>query len=93
MQEYTNVRVNGLMVKPKFARALKSPNGHIYMKVLRERVLEELNLSNSVQPEEQLQWDGTRKAQEGDASDGKYYDIASLYNLNEVTNENAIGFN
>lgn len=30
VQEYTNARIKELVLKPKFAKALKSPNGHIY---------------------------------------------------------------
>lgn len=37
------------MIKPAFAKALKTPNGHIYMKVLRERVLSELNFKDGLQ--------------------------------------------
>lgn len=92
VQEYTNARVKALMLKPKFAKALKSANGHIYMKVLRERVLEELNFTEGVQAEE-FEWSKTEDARLGDCSDGKDYDIASLYNLNDLINEDAIGFN
>lgn len=51
MEEYMNARIKDLMVKPVFNKALKSPNGHIYMKVLRERVLSELNFADGVDKE------------------------------------------
>ena len=64
-----NARIKGLMVKPEFAQALKSPNGHIYMKVLRERVLTELNFADGVTSDE-LDWRKTLDANAMDHSDG-----------------------
>jgi len=91
VQEYLNARVKTLMLKPKFAQAAQSTNGPIYLKVLREKVLDELKLTGGVDFSE-LDWEKTLEANKYDCSDGKFYDIASLYNMNEVNNEDAIGF-
>lgn len=92
VQEYTNARIKDLMLKPKFAKAVQSAHGHLYLKVLRERVLEELNFGDGALDDE-LDWSKTKAADAHDSSDGKSYDIAALYNLNDLSNENAIGFN
>lgn len=92
IEEYMNARIKDLMVKPAFAKALKTPNGHIYLKVLRERVLSELNFTDGVNPDE-FDYSKTEEGNMMDHSDGKLYHIQSLYNLNDLSNEKAIGFN
>lgn len=62
------------MVNPEFAQAIKSPNGHIYLKVLRERVLSELNFGDGVASEE-LEWEKSAMANAMNDTDGKSYNI------------------
>ena len=55
-------------------------------------MLDELKFTGST-PTEEFDWRTTAEATRFDASDRKAYDIASLYNLNDVINEDAVGFN
>jgi hypothetical protein len=45
IEEYTNIRLQGCLLNKKFAAALKQENASIYMKVLREQIVEELGLA------------------------------------------------
>ena len=46
VEEYTNLRLKNCMLKsPEFLQKVKGKqNGHLYMKVLREQIVDELNL-------------------------------------------------
>jgi hypothetical protein len=52
VQNYTQARLKDCLLKPDFAKAVKTANGHIYLKVLRENILDELKLAESVKIEE-----------------------------------------
>ncbi len=41
-------RYNDCMLKKEFSEAMKTDNKHIYLKVLRQRVFEEMKLSESM---------------------------------------------
>ena len=45
VQDYIQMRLNDCLLKKDFAKAVKTGNSHIYLKVLRERVFEELKLT------------------------------------------------
>ena len=46
VDEYTNMRFKSCMLKAEFAEQVRdSENGHLYLKVLRERVVDELGLT------------------------------------------------
>ena len=48
-------RFNDCMLKSEFADAMKTVNKHIYLKVLRQRVIEEMKLSETMDIEE-MNW-------------------------------------
>ena len=52
VQQYTQSRLQDCLMKPEFASAVKTTNGHIYLKVLRENILDELRLAESAKVEE-----------------------------------------
>lgn len=45
IQKYTELRLNDCLMTPNFKQKLQSDNGHMYIKVLREHVVDELNLT------------------------------------------------
>jgi hypothetical protein len=45
IQAYTQARLKDCMLKQDFAVALRSPNAHIYLEMLRESVMADLKLS------------------------------------------------
>ena len=79
-------RIKALMIKPAFAQALQSPNGHIYMKVLRERVLDELNFKDGMSKDE-MEFHKTFEANMYRTDDSRRYYVDQMYNLNELDNE------
>ena len=52
VQDYTQARLKDCLLKVDFAQAMRSPNGHIYLKVLRENILDELKLAESATVDE-----------------------------------------
>ena len=65
---------------------MRSPNAHIYLKVLRENILDELKLAESAKRSE-FEWTKTQEA-----SLNHTYDAESKYNLHHLNNEEAIGY-
>jgi hypothetical protein len=46
ISEYTQIRLKSCMLNPEFAVRIKGDdNGHVYLKVLKEQVVEELGLT------------------------------------------------
>lgn len=45
VDEYTQMRLKGVMLDKRFAQAMQTDNAHIYMKMLREQVVLELGLN------------------------------------------------
>lgn len=88
IQEYTQARLKDCMLKPDFATALRSPNANIYLKMLKENVMNELKLNESASIAE-FEWG--RLPVEGLQNVLKY-DPESRYNLNHLNNEQAIGY-
>jgi len=73
-------------MKPEFAKAVRTTNGHIYLKVLRENILDELKLAESAKVDE-FNW-----AKAVGTGEDAGVDAESKYNLNHVNNEQAIGY-
>lgn len=44
IEEYSNMRLQMLMLNPKWNKAMKTDNAHIYLKFLREAIVKEMNL-------------------------------------------------
>ena len=83
IREYTQARLKDCMLKPKFATALKSPNAHIYLKMLQENVMNELKLNESASIGE-FSWE--KLPMEGYVHALKH-DVEARYNLNHLNNE------
>lgn len=76
------------MLNATFAAKVRdSENGHLYLKVLRERVLDELKLTQEPELE-----DFTFKAMYEKSKDMIQYDVEAAYNMQDVSNTQAIGF-
>ena len=77
-------------MKQDFAVAMKSPNAHIYMEMLRENIMSELKLSESASVDE-IDLMPLIEMNRG-VDLGIKYDAESKYNLDHLNNEHAIGF-
>lgn len=76
------------MLNSRFAQKVNdSDNGHLYLKVLREQVVDELGLTEDASIEKM-------KFKPLLESGEKYikYDIDSMYNMQSVSNLHAVGF-
>lgn len=75
------------MLQPDFQAKIKSKYGFIYMKMLRERVSDELKLTQNADPSdlsyENLNWEKNERL---------WLDVESKYNLRHLNNTNALGF-
>lgn len=88
------VRTKECMVNPEFAAGIQSANGHIYEMALREKVMDELKLTEDIKLEE-IDWKNvpmTEKEIRALKFDETFSPIEK-YSLNRLNNEEAIGFN
>ena len=88
IQGYTEARMKDCQLSPDFAQGLQSPNGSIYLKVLRECITNELKLAESTTGDE-FSW--TKTADAGNRN-LLQYDTEWKYSLNHLNNEDAIGY-
>lgn len=87
IEAYFNIRLNGVMLNKAWADAMKKDYAHLYLKVLREQVVEELGLVQSPLGHE-LSYENVMD----EFRNTQYYDFENKYNLDHLNNENAIGF-
>ncbi len=87
IEAYFNLRLNGMMLNKAWADAVNKDYGHLYLKVLREKVVEELGLGESPLGHN-LSYENVMD----EFRNTQYYDIENKYNLDHLNNENAIGF-
>jgi hypothetical protein len=76
------------MTKPSFSKGVNGPNGDIYMRLLRESIIDELKLTDSTK-ESDLEINNHFITQNLEAKITK----ENFYNLNHLNNEEAIGYN
>ena len=88
VESYMDDRLKMCMINSGFSKKIKeTKNGHIYLKVLRERVLEELGLTKEVgYPEMSF------KRQYDLSPDNWKFDLESAYNLQGSNNTSALGY-
>ena len=76
------------MLNADFAEKVRdSDNGHLYLKILKERVVDELGLTEETNVEKLMS--------KAVVESGKHYirsDLDSMYNMQEVNNLHAIGY-
>ena len=88
IDEYISMRFKTCMLKADFAQKVhESDNGHLYLKVLRERVVDELGLTVEPSVEDML-----FKTMYEKGKDHISYDIDSMYNMQDVNNTQAMGY-
>lgn len=85
IQEYTQARLKDCMLKEGFAVAMRSPNAQIYLKMLRERIMGELQLSEGATLED-FSWDRTAEGTGGDPEPLRL-DPEARYNFQHLNNE------
>ena len=77
IDEYTSIRLKTCMLNATFADKVKnSEDGHLYLKVLRERVLDELNLTQEAKVDD-MYFDTLRSK----SKDLIKYDAEAAYNM------------
>ena len=82
IEEYTQLRLRGCMVNGEFAQRVKgSADGHLYMKVLRENIMKELNLTN-----EGVLSDLAYENMKDPKNFAKHFDLESALNMQSVNN-------
>jgi hypothetical protein len=86
------IRMKECLLNPHFAQGIRSVNGHIYQKALRERVLDELKLSEYINIED-INWQGIPKDEKDDLQIMRVYFPDQKYSLNSLNNLDAIGYN
>lgn len=83
VEQYMRLRLKECMLKQGFQEKIKGKHGHIYLKALREKVMEELKLDQSANLHElsmiehEEQWK---------------FDVESPQNLLNLNNTDAIGY-
>ena len=82
------MRFKTCMVNDSFASRVNDPaNGHIYLKALRERVVDELGLTREANSDD-LQF----KNFYNNSKDMIKYDVESMYNMQDINNTESIGY-
>jgi hypothetical protein len=79
-------RIKDCSLKLNFSEALNSKHSHVYMKTLRERIMDELKLDEGTDIQE-FEW-----AAIYEEKNVKQHDPESKYNLNHLNNDQAIGY-
>jgi hypothetical protein len=85
-QEYMNIRMKDCSLKADFAKGLNTPHQHIYIKTLRERVMDELKL------DEGTSMDDMNYMNMFDLYTSKELKPESKYDLNHLNSDKAIGY-
>jgi hypothetical protein len=75
------------LLKTEFAKQMKTDNAHIFLKVLREQIIDELGLSKPPQIVDTAFNTITEKV-----NISKLYDLEAPYNLQNVNNQDALGY-
>ena len=82
------MRFKTCMLNDNFAKQVKeSENGHLYLKMLKERVVDELGLTEEPDVEKMMS-----KSMIESGSSYIKYDIESMYNMQDVNNLHAVGY-
>lgn len=88
VEEYMTMRLKTCMLNADFAAQVRnSDNGHLFLKVLRERVLDELKMTGEVELKDLLF--ETMASKSGNRT---RYDLDSAYNMHAVNNTQAVGY-
>lgn len=81
VEEYTQLRLKSCLLNSEFAKEMQTDNAHIFLKVLREKVIEELGLSK---PPEIVDIAHTAFADR--VINSSQYDLEAPYNLKNINN-------
>ena len=90
IEAYTTARLKECQLNTEFASAMKTPNAHIYIKTLRERVMSELRMDEEASLSE-FTW--TKLPEFTGEDPTQTFDVEGRYNMGHLNNENAIGYN
>ena len=90
IQKYTELRINECLLVPGFNDKLRSNNGHLYMKLLKESILNELNLDT---PPALSDFKFAKKIERQKIDQEPRISVEGRYNFADLNNLNAIGYN
>lgn len=85
--DYTDMRLKHCMLQPDFQAKMHSKYGFLYMKMLRERVIDELKLTKDA---DILDLSHTHLKDFG--NDRLKYDVEAMYNLSHLNSTHALGY-
>jgi len=83
VEKYMRLRLRDCLLKQGFQSKMKSGNGHVYLKALREQVMKELKLDNSAHLHDISMIETSKNWQ---------FDIESPQNLLHLNNTDAMGY-
>ena len=84
--KYTQMRMKDCMLREGFANKVKSHNGHIYLKALKEQIVKDLNLDLSPQAKE-FSFEGLNNKMQD-----LRVDLEGKYNTAHINNLTAMGY-
>jgi hypothetical protein len=84
VRRYTDLRLKECLLSQEFAEKVRSHNGHLYLKTLKEQIADELSIS---QPSQASDF-GASKLME---DDHMTFDAEGRYNLQDLSNLKKIG--
>jgi len=88
IDEYTSLRLKTCMLNSTFADKIhNSEDGHLYLKMLRERVLDELKLTQEASLDDMMFSEMKEKSKEYIR-----YDAEAAYNMQDVNNTQGLGY-
>ena len=85
--DYTDMRLKHCMLQPDFQAKMHSKYGFLYMKMLRERVLDELKITKDAEI-----LDLSHQFYKGFGAHQMKYDVEAMYNLSHLNSTHAMGY-
>lgn len=87
VRDYSDIRFNSLRLNTKFMEAVRGPHATYYLRILREQIADELELSKEATQFKELEWEKFQ------VDNFMEYDAESIYNLQHLSNTEAVGLN
>ena len=83
-----SLRFKTCMLNESFAKKINDPaNGHVYLKALRERIVDELGLTREANSDD-LQFKNFYNS----GKNMMKYDVESMYSMQDINNSESIGY-
>jgi hypothetical protein len=86
ISEYTQLRFKDLMLNTKFRESIQGPHSTYYLRMLREEIARELELTEEIEEPHELEYEHFEE------KNLMMYDAESIHNMAEFSNTEAVGF-